>query len=545
MSWYRDHKKATWIGVSAVVVVLLAGGTIYFVHAHEEQKAKEKKQAKKKAGPVRVRIVHPKEGGVERLVTRPGSVQSFEYAELYSKVSGYLENQEVDIGSHVKKDEVLATVFAPEKHKDVEKAAADLRKAKANLEAVKAHLNQTQADQMAAQSRYEQSKADLKKAQAMVSLRRKQYRRYYGLAQDKAIQQELVDEKMESQLAAEAAESAAEKAVATALSELGAAKAAVVAARADVLDADADVGVAKAVLDRAEVFAKYTKIPSPYTGVITLRNFHNGDFIRDAAGGGAMPKPVLAVARTDKMRVIIYVPDQAVPYLKVGDVVKLDIDALPDHDFEGKIARLAYTESLESRTMRAEVDMENPNDLLKAGMYGKMIIHLGREDGVRIPSTALSGKEENDERSVFVLRDDRVHKVKVRIGIDDGIEATVRDGLSASDAVVAERTKGLNDGTKVKVIGEGLEKSSIEQKGQEDKRIGGKKSSSKSKKSKGKSKEESKKESQKSNAKSNFTGGRESQNSSTQSEKERKEFERSGGKEGSRRKTDSGDSKKK
>ena len=225
-------------------------------------------------------------------------------------------------------------------------------------------------------------------------------------------------------------------------------------------------------------------------------------------------------------------PDRAVPYLKVGDRVQLDIDALPDHDFEGKIARLAYAESLESRTMRAEVDLENPDGLLKAGMYGKMTIHLGREEGVRIPSTALSGDEQGEDRSVFVVHDNKAHKVKVRVGIDDGIEATVREGLSASDEVVAERPKGLKDGTQVQVIGEGLEKAPTHQKGQEDKKSAGKKGGSKSKKSSGKSKEEGKQPS----AKSNFTGGRESQSKNNVLEQERNEFESSGGKDDSKSK---------
>lgn len=536
MSWYQEHQKAAWTSVIALVAVLLVGGIFYFVHAREEDKAKARKQSQQKAKPVRVRIVYPKEGGVERLVTRPGTVQSFEYAELYAKVSGYLRNQKVDIGSRVQKDEVMAEVYAPEKFKDVEKAEADLRKAKADLKAAKAHLNRREADQLAAESRYEETKAGLKEAQALVALRRKTYKRYRGLAEQKALDWERVDEAEEAKLAAEAGENAATKAVNTALSELGAAKAAVAEARADIETAEAAIAVAEAVLDRAEVYANYTRIVSPYTGVVTKRSFHNGDFIRAAGEGGIRTTreefPVLAVARIDKMRIVIYVPDRAVPYLTVDDEVKLDIDALPDQNFQGKIARLAYAESLESRTMRAEVDMENPDGLLKAGMYGKMSIHLGREDGVRVPSTALSGQEQGEERSVFVVHDGKAHKVKVRVGIDDGIEATVRDGLSASDAVVAERPKGLKDGMQVKVIGKGLEKSPIPSQVPEDKPTGGKKG--------GGQKEKSKREGQQSPAKSNVPGGRESQRPSTELQQERKEFESSGDEKDSKQKKNAG-----
>lgn len=454
MRWYQAHKRATWISFAAVVLVLLAGGTIYFVHAHDEQKTRAQQQSKQQAASVAVRVIHPKEGGVERLVQRPATVRAFEYANLYAKVSGYLRNQTVDIGSSVEKGQVLAEIYAPERFKDVEKAGADVRKANAEVAAAKARLSKAQADQLAAESRYEQTKSDVKKAEAMVSLRRKQYVRYRALAQDKAIQQELVDEKLEAQLAAEAAETAAQKAVTTAASEVQAAKASVVQAQADIEDAEAAVAVAKAALDRTEVYAKYTQLLSPYTGVITTRSFHNGDFIRDASQsgvGGREADPVLAVARTDKMRIVIQVPDRDVPYLKVGDPVTLAIDTLPDRHFKGKVARMSYQESYDTRTMRTEVDLESPDGLLKDGMYGLMTIHLGREKGLRIPSKCLVGNEKGNTRSVYVVRDGKAHEVKVKVGIDDGIEVTIREGLDATDQVILDRPSSLGNDMPVEV----------------------------------------------------------------------------------------------
>jgi RND family efflux transporter MFP subunit len=210
--------------------------------------------------------------------------------------------------------------------------------------------------------------------------------------------------------------------------------------------------------------AKYTQITSPYTGVITKRSFHNGDFIRDASQGGSTF--VLAVARTDKMRIIVQVPDVDVPYLKVGDSVNLAIDTLPHRHFQGKVARMAYQEAYDTRTMRTEVDLENPDGLLKDGMYGEIIIHLGREKGMRIPSKCLIGNEKDgDVRSVFVVRGGRIQEVKVKIGIDDGIEVTIREGLSASDQIVVERSPGLADGSPVEVIPDSSQEADKEEKG--------------------------------------------------------------------------------
>lgn len=451
MNWYQQHKRAAWFSLSAVVAVLLAAGIVYVVHFHQRgNQANAQGNGSKPSDPLRVKVIEPKEGGVERLVQRPATVQAFDFANLYAKVSGYLTNQEVDIGSKVKKDDLLAVVDAPELYKNVEKAGADLKKARAAATAAKARVNKAEADLKAARSQYERSTADVRKAKALVSLRRKIYDRFKMLAEEKSIQEELVDEKLESRIVAEEQENAAEKAVDAAKAAVTAAEAGVAQAEADLADAEAAVGVAKAALDRAEVLAKYTQITSPYTGVVTKRSFHNGDFIRDASQGGEMP--MLAVARTDKMRVIIQVPDRDVPYLKVGDPVNLTIDTLPDHHFTGKVARMAYQEEYVTRTMRTEVDMQNPDGLLKDGMYGEMTIHLGREKGLRIPSKCLSGNEKGMERSIYVVRGDTAHEVKVKIGIDDGIEVTIREGLSSSDQVVVERPSGLSDGSHVEVI---------------------------------------------------------------------------------------------
>src|SRR6185437_2976013 len=264
----------------------------------------------------------------------------------------YLTNQDkragdktpVDIGYRAKKGEVLAEVYAPELFKNVEKAGADLKKARANADAAEARVNKAKADEQSAESQYEQAKADVEKGQAMLSLRGKQYNRYKELAAKNSVQQELVDEKLEAKLAAESSLNAYKKAVLTAKSGITAAKAGVAQAEADVADAKAAVSVAKAILDRAEVLAKYTQIISPYDGVVTKRNFHDGAFIRDASQGDS--KPVLAVARTNKMRIIVEAPDVAVPYLKEGDAVSLTIETLRDEHLHltGKVARMAVSE---------------------------------------------------------------------------------------------------------------------------------------------------------------------------------------------------------
>lgn len=452
MRWYQEHKTTTWLSASTVVAVLIVGGIFYLfrVYGHANQDGDPNSTEQKQSEPIRVKVVYPKEGGVERLVRRPATVQAFDFADLYAKVSGYLRNQKVDIGSRVKENDLLAEVYAPEKYADVKKAQADLEEAKANRDAIKARLERTKADRIAAQARYEASKARLAADEAYQKFREKQHKRYAALLADRAIDAQLLDEQEDRLQAAISAVNADKEAVSAAKAQVDAAEARIKQTEADVKQAEAMVDVAAAALDRAKVWAEYTKIISPYSGVITQRNYHNGDFIRDASRSGE--QPVLAVARTDKMRIIVEVPDHAVPYLRVGEKAELVIDTLLGRHFQGKVARMAYREAYDTRTMRTEVDLENPDELLDDGMYGVITIHLGREKGLRIPSKCLVGSEQGDTRSVYVVRDGKAHEVQVEVGMDDGIEATIRKGLDQTDQVIVSRPASLGKGMPVEVI---------------------------------------------------------------------------------------------
>jgi RND family efflux transporter MFP subunit len=401
---------------------------------------------------IRVRTVRPQYGGVERTVTRPATVHPLKYAKLFTKVSGYLQNQKVDIGSAVKEGDLLAQLYAPELEADVRKSESDLVKAQAQVEVSGARVKASEADLEQAQAKLEQSQAEVMSAQATTRLRQKEYKRISSLADAGSVTRELVDEKEQARKAAEATEIASNKAVATARAAVAASEAKVKESKAELDDARAQVKVAQAVLDRARTLAEYTQIRSPYTGVVTQRGYHDGDFIRDAASSGNAT-PVLTVARTDVMRVIVWVPDPDVPLTHAGLPATLRVDALHDTELKGKVARTAGAEDPMSRTMRTEVDLDNKDDMLKEGMYGNVTIDLGRTtSGLTIPAVALHGTGKEGERGIYVVRQGKAHLISAKIGQNDGIRAEVRAGLDAHDDVIVDASSGLTDGALVEMV---------------------------------------------------------------------------------------------
>jgi HlyD family secretion protein len=417
------------------------------------QQGNSESEGGKSATRIRVQVVYPEQGGVERTVTRPGVLHPFQYAELFGKVSGFLHDQKVDIGYEVKKGQLLARIYAPEIEANLSKAKADLTRANTQVDVMLARLDEAKADEQEAKTKLEETQADVESAIALHVLRNQQYHRIKMLWENKAIEKELVDERREAVLSAEASERATKKAVATAKTAVVAAKAHVARSVADLADAKAQVKVAQAEVANAQAFEEYTWLRSPYNGVVTQRNYHEGDLIRDAASSGQGVKPVLVVARVDLMRVVVWVPNSAVRYVRKGREAVVRLDGLPGQSFKVKVARIAKEEDRTSRTMRTEIDLPNPKGLLTAGMYGNVTIYLGKtETGLTIPSASLTGDEKDGKRAVFVVEGGKAKQVTVQVGLDDGVRAEILSGLKTSDRVIVQHDPGLITGAPVTVV---------------------------------------------------------------------------------------------
>ncbi|HVA49755.1 MAG TPA: efflux RND transporter periplasmic adaptor subunit [Pirellulales bacterium] len=397
---------------------------------------------------LKVKVVHPQKGGLVRTSTQPGVLHAFQYADLYAKASGYLTAQAVDIGDTVERGQLLAEIFDPEVQQRAEEAAAAVEQAKADIELAAARVVAAEAEVTAAEALVTQRKAQVGKYAAARKFREKEYIRYIELTHQRAIDYRLSDEKQDEYESALSAEKEAEAAVKTAEADLQRARAEVVRAKAAVASARANLRVREAAEKTAQIMAEYLQLTSPYNGVITNRNYHRGAFVR-SADQGEQP-PLLSVARTDLMRVVVYVRDQDVPFLDRGDKAVVRIDALRGEEFRGEVARYSEYEDAANRTMRAEIDLPNPTGRLREGMYGAVTILLEPPtDHLTVPSGALHERTQQGEGTVYVVEGHTAHETKVRVGRDDGIRAEVTGGLSEDDSVVVSYSGSLEDGEPV------------------------------------------------------------------------------------------------
>jgi HlyD family secretion protein len=396
-------------------------------------------------------VFKPTRGSAARITDQPGTIRAFERATLYAKVSGYLQDLKVDRGDLVKKDQVLAQIYVPELDVAVLQAESSLQHSRALATQAEARVKVALAGVQAAEAKQKQAVSVLEEAVATREYRKKALNRITELARRNAAEQRLVDEYEDQYMASLASEHSAQSGIQTAQAEIEKAKADVGLAEADLATAKAEVTVSEANLQRAKVMASYTKIEAPFDGVVTFRGdgIHKGAFIRSAADGNS--EPLLAVATTDHMRTIVLVPDPDVPFCNVGDPAIVKIDALGGRIFKGKVSRMAEAEDLKDRTMRVEIDLPNDQGLLKDGMYGRAVIELEPpSQNLTIPSTCLIEQDGHGDGAVFVVRDDKVKRIRIRVGKDSGQWVEVLSGLTEDDLVIAQITPSISEGIVVK-----------------------------------------------------------------------------------------------
>ena len=218
-------------------------------------------------------------------------------------------------------------------------------------------------------------------------------------------------------------------------------------ARQDVDIANAKYQEAKANVDELLAMDSYTRITAPFDGVITERFVDPGALIHAGGGqsstapmqGAARPggsaAPVVSIARLDKLRIYVYVPQGEVGSVHRGMRATVTVQGLQGAGFSGTVARFAHSLDLATRTMLTEVDLDNPEHTLYPGMYANVTLVLqSHPDALRLPVAAVGGDEAH---KVFLVRDDRLAEVPVTTGINDGGYIEITSGLTSKDLVVS------------------------------------------------------------------------------------------------------------
>jgi RND family efflux transporter MFP subunit len=432
-----------------VVVLAGTGMSIWLTRRGAHSTEAGTVAAPRKPSPPAVEVVRPSSGGIQRTIKQPASIHAFETVDLYAMVSGYLKSQSVDIGSRIKKGEVLAEINVPRDAKAVEEATSLVGQARARVDQAEATIKVAEAQLVAAEATARQAESDVDRLKAERILAEKQFARISELAERRAVDRKLVDEQEATVVSARAAERTGGIAVQTASARALAAAAEVDKAKVDAVAARASLGVTEASRDRLKVNLQYARLVAPFDGVVTHRAFHPGALIHSALGGDK--QPLLTVKRTDLMRVVVLVPDREVVLTKVGDPAVVSVDALDDRTFRGTLSRIAQAEDAQ-RMMRVEIDLPNPDLELYDGMYGKATItHHRNARRLGVPPACVFERIGRSGGVVYVARNGIARRAEVKIGGDDGTLVEVLSGIGPADLLIRRSATPVEEGMRIAI----------------------------------------------------------------------------------------------
>ena len=401
----KPGMPSRWIFVGVLVVVALALAWGYYRHAQTGAAATATQQRQADAVPnVRVVAARTEDGPVE--LTLPGETQPFATANIYARATGYITERRVDIGSRVRKGDLLVHISAPDLDQQLESAIATLEQVEAALLQANANVSQSEAN-------LDLAKVNLQRAQALVGKGFETLQNRDQLQANQVAQGANLD-----------------------------------SARAGVKVAEANVKAQGANIDRLKALTAFEDVRAPFDGVVTVRNVDLGALVNADASTGT---PMFTVDEDDVLRVFVQVPQNSSLGVRDGLRARITVPQLPGKTFVGKVTRSSLALQSSARTLTVEVDIPNEAGALRSGLYAYVTLDIPRiHPDVVLPAETLIFDASGTH--VAVVGDgDKVRMVKVDIRRDFGTSLEVEGGPKGGDKVILSPPATLKEGAKVKI----------------------------------------------------------------------------------------------
>lgn len=356
---------------------------------------------------------------LEQAIELPAELQPFRDVKIHAKLKGFVSRMYVDRGSHVRSGQVLMLLSAPELDAQVNELkarAASARSAQAES------LSALEADKAS----YVETKAKLD-ADTLTLERLKKAAHEPG-----AIAQNEID--------------GAQKTVEGDSARLQSAQSKIAAAQSVVAAKLQAAKAAEESLHCLEATRDYLVIKSPMNGIITERWVHEGDMAGNESGRGTDVHPLLRLAETSTLRLVVSVPEAEVAGIGQGQILTFSVPAYMGKQFFGKVSRIAHALDVETRTMPVELDVENNKGELEPGMYATVKWQCRRPyTTLFVPTSAVSTTIE--KTFVVAVKDGRTVIVPVKTGKTMGDKVEVSGALAQGDMIMLNGSDEFKEGT--------------------------------------------------------------------------------------------------
>jgi len=408
-----------------VVLILLLVGVGVFIASCGGSKANVRKEEAANAQPVVVEVTTAAaiKRDLPRFFEATGSLAGDQQTDVAPQTAGKVVAVGVDIGSQVRRGQVLVRLDDAELKLHVDQAAAQVEQAKAAVRQAEEKIG-LRPGQAFDPNRV----AEVAAARVTLELAEKNLVRASKLIESGDVSRSFYDEQR-------ARRDQLKEQYEVALAQARQNFAGVDVARTNVANAQAQLALARKSLS-------YAVIPAPIDGYVAERTADLGEYV-------SPQQKVVTIVRTNPLRIRIDIPEQAIPEVRTGQSVSITTSAWPDRNFSGRVARIAPNVSATSRTLTVEAEIENSSGALKPGQFATVrILQERAEPAVLVPARAVV--TDAGVSRVYVIKNGHAEQRLVQTGQADGDLIEIKNGIAADELVATSNMEQLSDGIAVK-----------------------------------------------------------------------------------------------
>ena len=427
MTFLRRHR---------VPVVLLALGVLLAILVVYRIKKQQAAAVPRRQIEIVVGVVKPIRKDLDVKLAYTADVQPNQQVAIFSKVSGYIKRLGADLGDFVKAGQLLVEIDAIELVAAVEQARAAVATAEANLKVAESNL-------AAAEANAANQEANLVRARAVSVNDSRNASRLQDLHSRGLISAMDRDNAQTNAETSTASLEAMRAQLAVAASQIETQKSQVALARANVERERATLKIAQTNLDN-------TRIVAPFAGYVSQRNLYPGAAVSNtAAGTSNQSVGILVIQDLNPVKIQVEVEERHISLVRVGSVAQVTTDAYPGKVFQAKATRIVHALDPRSRTLGFEMEIVNPDHLLKPGMYTRAELVIDHHPGaILVPNEAVT--VENEKSLVSIVQNGVVSRRAVTPGVSQGTLVEVSKGLAGDEALIVEGKELVREGQKVR-----------------------------------------------------------------------------------------------
>ncbi len=393
--------------------------------------------------PIRITTAVVEARPIQRSVETIGSLLPWEEVVAKSQATGTVVRLHVDLGDAVRAGQPIAELDRREADLGLDQLQADLAAARENLARARAAGDAAQANLQRIRESRRTLVADLDRTRADAEWRRLEFERNRELQSKELIAARDVDNTRIQYEMALAQIRVAESTLAQHADHVRAAEAQLQADLGAIKAAEAQVRQREAALDLGKKRLGDTMAFAPMGGLVARRHVSVGEFVKDNT-------PLLTLVTIDPLKYTGTIPERFAPEVRIGQEIRLQVDAYPGRSFPGQVTRVAPAVDVQTRTLALEARVPNAHGLLRPGFFGRGVVQTRRDPRVAFaPAEAVAYFV--GVTKAFVVADGKVHERQVKAGLREAGGIEIVDGLRPGETVATSGLAQLYDGAPVVV----------------------------------------------------------------------------------------------